>query len=93
MNLSAQQLFEMYLDARRPIIYIRNFDFQSVDRLIEEVCKGYVIDEYSEADGRLDFKTKSPKSKQKIDLAEYLSVFNSAQFNNDILIFILVELS
>ena len=83
MNLSAQQLFEMYLDARRPIIYIRNFDFQSVDRLIEEVCKGYVIDEYSEADGRLDFKTKSPKSKQKIDLAEYLSVFNSAQFNKD----------
>ena len=53
MIISAQQLFEMYLDARRPIIYIRNFDFQSVDRLIEDVCKGYVIDEYSEADGRL----------------------------------------
>ena len=83
MNLSAKQLFEMYLDARRPIIYIRNFDFQSVDRLIEDVCKGYIIDEYSEADGRLDFKTKSPKSKAKQDLADYLSVFNSAQFNND----------
>ena len=83
MNMSAQQLFEMYLNARRPIIYIRNFDFQSVDRLIEDVCKEYQIEEYSEAEGRVDFKTKSPKSKQKLDLAEYLSVFNSAQFNKD----------
>ena len=31
----------------------------------------------------MDFRTKSPKSKQKLDLAEYLSVFNSAQFNKD----------
>ena len=46
-----QQLFEMYLNARRPIIYIRNFDFQSVDRLIEASCKDYQIEEYSEADG------------------------------------------
>ena len=78
-----QDLFKMYLHARRPIIYIRNFDFQSVDRLIENVCKDYQIEEYSEAGGRVDFKTKSPKSRLKMDLAEYLSVFNSAQFNKD----------
>ena len=81
---TSHQLFNLYLDARRPIIYIRNFDFQSVDRLIEEICKdNYQIEEYSEAEGRVDFRTKSPKSKQKLDLAEYLSVFNSAQFNKD----------
>ena len=74
----------MYLDARRPIIYIRNFDFQSVDKLLKEVCKDdYVIDEYSEAGGRIDFRTKCPKSKTKMTLGEYLGVFNSTQFNND----------
>ncbi|MCQ2351920.1 MAG: AAA family ATPase [Victivallaceae bacterium] len=74
----------MYLNARRPIIYIRNFDFQAVDSLIAEVCgEDYVIDEYSEAGGRIDFKTKSPKTKNPISLAEYLSIFNSSSFNND----------
>ena len=34
-----QQLFEMYLNARRPIIYIRSYDFPVVDRLIENCCK------------------------------------------------------
>ncbi len=81
-----QEKLKMYLDARRPIIYIRNFDFQSVDQLIWEVCgegKDYIIDEYSEAGGRIDFKTKSPKSKEKLSLADYLAIFNSSQFNND----------
>ena len=74
----------MYLDARRPIIYIRNFDFQSVDKLLKEVCKDeYVIDEYSEAGGRIDFRTKSPRGKSRMSLGEYLGVFNSTQFNND----------
>jgi len=79
-----QEKLQMYLDARRPIIYIRNFDFQSVDKLIDEVCgKDYVIDEYSEAGGRIDFRTKSPKGKSRMSLGEYLGVFNSTQFNND----------
>ena len=83
MNMSAQKLFEMYLNARRPIIYIRNFDFQSVDRLIEDVCKDYQIEEYSEANGVVNFKTKSHlKEKHGAgELAEYLSQFNSAQYN------------
>ena len=83
-NQTPQEKLQMYLDARRPIIYIRNFDFQSVDKLLKEVCKDdYVIDEYSEAGGRIDFRTKSPKSKTKMSLGEYLGVFNSTQFNND----------
>ena len=31
---SPKDKLQMYLDARRPIIYIRNFDFQAVDRLL-----------------------------------------------------------
>ncbi len=74
----------MYLDARRPIIYIRNFDFQAVDRLIEDICqKDYVIEEYSEAGGRLDFRTKSPKGKGYMRLDEYLALYNSSQFEHD----------
>ena len=83
-NQSPKVKIQMYLDARRPIIYIRNFDFQAVDRLIEEVCqKDYVVEEYSEAGGRIDFKTKSPKGKDKMSLDEYLSIYNSSQFEKD----------
>lgn len=79
-----QDKFQMYLDARRPIIYIRNFDFQAVDRLIENVCKkDYLIEEYSEAGGRIDFRTKSSKGKEKASLAEYLSMYNTSQLEND----------
>ena len=105
-NQTPQEKLQMYFNARRPIIYIRNFDFQSVDKLIQNACKAnwpdeynigdepedkkvqdaeikVKIDEYSEAGGRIDFRTKCPKSKTKMTLGEYLGVFNSTQFNND----------
>ena len=63
----------MYLDARRPIIYIRDFDFQAVDRLIETLCKEYTIEEFSEADGPVNFKTKCPIDGGPKNLADYLS--------------------
>ena len=79
-----EEKIQMYLDARRPIIYIHNFDFSSVDRMIDEVCsQNYIIEEYSEAGGRIDFKTKSPKGREKMSLSEYLSLYNSSQFEND----------
>jgi len=85
MNIqTSKDKLQMYLDARRPIIYIRNFDFQAVDRLIEEVCqKDYSIDEYSEAGGRIDFRTKSPRGKEKMSLDYFLSLYNTSQFERD----------
>ena len=79
-----------YLKARRPIIYIHNFDFQTVDEIVatfgkramgERVCK---IEEYSEAGGRIDFDTKSPlNAKAPLPLDEFLARFNTSQLNND----------
>lgn len=82
-QLNPKEQFGMYLDARRPLIYIRNFDFQAVDRMIAEVCReSYQIEEFSEADGRINFFTKSVSS-PKQELAEFLSLFNSSQLNKD----------
>lgn len=79
-----------YLKARRPLIYIHNFDFQTVDELIhkfgrkalgERVC---VIEEFSEAGGRIDFETKTPRNPASpLTLEDFLSKFNTSQLNGD----------
>ena len=79
-----------YLKARRPIIYIHNFDFQSADELVEtygrkalgvNVCK---IKEYSEAGGEVDFRTKSPRNPgPQPSLEKFLETFNNSTFNTD----------
>lgn len=79
-----------YLKARRPIVYIHDFDFQTVDDIIirygrkamgERVC---VIEEYSDAGGRIDFDTKSPRNPATpMSLEDFLSRFNTSQLNND----------
>ena len=61
---SEQEKLTSYLLANRPIIYIRNFDFEVVDELILAACKetGFYeesdIEEYNNADGIVHFKTK-----------------------------------
>ena len=79
-----------YLKARRPIIYIHNFDFQTVDGIIattgkkamgERVCR---IEEFSEAGGRINFETKSPlNTREQLSLEEFLSRFNTDQLKRD----------
>ena len=79
-----------YLKARRPIIYIHNFDFQTVDGMIatigkkamgERVCR---IEEFSEAGGRINFETKSPlNTREQPSLEEFLSRFNTDQLKKD----------
>ena len=87
----------MYLNARRPIIYIPNFDFQYADQLIESGCKAvfdnkYLIEEYSAADGRADFKTKSPKyGHGNQDLAEFLSRYNVDEYAKGTFLVVLKE--
>lgn len=88
--LSPGENLRRYLKAKRPLIYIHNFDFQTVDEIIhkygrkalgEKVC---IIEEYSEAGGRVDFETKSPRNPTSpITLEEFLSRFNTSQLNAD----------
>lgn len=79
-----------YLKASRPIIYIRHFDFKAVDALIGEFGrksmgnKACVIEEFTEAGGLIDFKTKSPKTPlTPMPLDVFLSRFNTTQLNSD----------
>lgn len=63
--MTPSELLGSYMDALRPIIFIENSDFTSVDALIEEACKERIsinsIDEYNHASGRVHFKTKVHK--------------------------------
>ena len=89
-NYTTGDNLRRYLKARRPIIYIHDFDFQTVDEIIfkygrkamgERVC---VIEEYSEAGGRVDFETKSPRNPASpMSLEDFLSRFNTSQLNGD----------
>lgn len=81
---------ERYLGALRPIVYVHHFDFQTVDEMIDRTArkvlgrKVCVIEEYSEAGGRIDFETKSPKRPgAPMPLEEFLSRFNTSQLNDD----------
>ena len=84
-----EQLLGQYMKALRPIIYINHFDFESVDRIIEKVGityferRGYNIVEFSESGGWVDFKTKNTHDSSITDLAEFLQLFNTDQFNNN----------
>jgi ATP-dependent 26S proteasome regulatory subunit len=61
-----------YVEALRPIIFIQHFDFEAVDALIAEVAGKRPVHEYSDAGGRIDFRTKA--SKHACDLPHFLSV-------------------
>ena len=79
-----------YLKARRPIIYIHHFDFQTVDDIIEtfgkkamgeRVCR---IEEFSEAGGRINFESKSAVDTQaKLSLEDFLNRFNNSQLKKE----------
>ena len=47
-----------YLSALRPIIYIHHFDFAAVDTLLTEAIPDAYIEEYNNASGKVNFRTK-----------------------------------
>lgn len=47
-----------YLAALRPIIYIHHFDFAAVDTLLTEAIPDAYIEEYNNASGKVNFRTK-----------------------------------
>lgn len=79
-----------YLHARRPIVYIHHFDFQTVDDIIAKdgrkgmAEKSCVIEEYSDAGGRINFDTKSPVNPSSpLSLDKFLERFNTTQLSAD----------
>lgn len=79
-----------YLRALRPIVYIHHFDFQTVDGMLDRTArkvlggKACIIEEYSEAGGRINFETKSPmRPGTPMPLEEFLARFNTTQLNTD----------
>ncbi len=82
---SPVEQLRVYSVAKRPILYIRDFDFAAVDRtLLEFAGADYVIEEYAKGSGIVDFKTKSAKSKDRgKGLADFLAEYNDARFSSD----------
>lgn len=72
-----------YIDAGRPLIYINHFDFETVDRMLEEAFPKATIAEYCDANGWIDFKTKQPHGSTPYTLPEFLMLFNNDQLYQD----------
>ena len=56
-----------YIEALRPIIYIPTFDFNAFDNLIEQIKDNYVVREFNEGLGYVNFKTKKIETKYSLD--------------------------
>lgn len=90
---SPAEQFRRYFIARRPILYIHDYDFASVDRLISDSVNlllsdfagnDFIIREYSSGSGVVDFKTKSQKDRDKgKKLADFLAGYNTSAFSED----------
>jgi len=89
-EVSPGERLRNYLHAKRPIVYIHHFDFQTVDGIIttygrkamaEKLC---IVEEYSEAGGRINFDTKSPVNPSSpLSLDKFLERFNTTQLSAD----------
>lgn len=60
--MTPSERLSSYLDALRPIIYIHNFDFNAVDELILSFSSSTPVQEYNNACGQVNFRTKIPVS-------------------------------
>jgi len=65
-----------YIDALRPIIYINDFDFHSIDKLINSVGQNIKIYEYNQAGGMVNFLNKKSED-TRTTLSEFLTIFDS----------------
>ena len=56
----AISVLSSYVDALRPIIYIKHFDFKVIDEIIRKISYNAKIIEYNNALGFVDFNDKHP---------------------------------
>ena len=72
-----------YIDALRPIIYFRHFDFKVVDEVISEAGNGVNILEFNNALGMIDFETKAPMFHDGMDLEAFLKLTLNEGFQQE----------
>ena len=72
-----------YIDALRPIIYFRHFDFKVVDEVISEAGNGVNILEFNNALGMIDFETKTPMFPDGMDLEAFLKLTLNEGFQQE----------
>lgn len=70
-----------YIDALYPIIYINHFDFNIIDKLINDIKAKSTVIEYNNALGIVDFKNKSPMINEEMNLEQFLK--NVREFGYD----------
>lgn len=70
MKRSSINILASYVDAFRPIIYINHFDFKVIDEAIAQVGARAKCNEFNNALGMIDFKTKIPM--REYNLEEFL---------------------
>ena len=87
MTNDAVHLLASYVDALRPIIYIKHFDFNAVDILIKQVATNQEIHEYNDAGGYVDFEWKNPKYyDNSYDIESFLLNFYSEDDGENFLV-------
>lgn len=60
MKQSTVNILASYVDSLHPIIYIKHFDLQTIDVLLERVGQHVHFIEYNNALGMVDFSSKAP---------------------------------
>lgn len=71
MQQNTLNLLTSYVEALRPIIYIKHFDFTFIDSAIKDIGRNKKIFEFDNAFGIVDFKDKHPLGKE-CDLEGFL---------------------
>lgn len=75
METSYADKLSSYIEALRPIIYINNFDFEAVDKIIAQSAGKTKIYEFNNASGYVNFSNKN----QEVDynLSQFLALFDT----------------
>lgn len=84
MKNNAKELLAAYIDALCPMIYIHDFDFQAVDKMINAVADGRKILEYHHGLGTMDFQKKSLI--KACNLEEFLNLVKDEGYQQPVLI-------
>ena len=83
---------EHYLNARRPVVFIRNVDYSDVDRIVRETVERlkksgekWRVEEYSESGDRIDWKLKNgpiPDNNKNYSLARLLESYDDSKYGD-----------
>ncbi len=83
---------EHYLNARRPVVFIRDLDYSDVDRIVRETVERlnnsgekWRVEEYSESGDRIDWKLKNgpiSDDNKNYSLARFLESYDDSKYGD-----------